>query len=84
VSKYRKLPEEVEAIQWTGDNWWEITEFCPTCKLIDTVIRINPNPTNTGCNLADRGDFIVKEKSGFVYAIKENLFRETYEEINKV
>lgn len=27
--RYRSKPSEVEAIQWTGDNFDEIEKFCP-------------------------------------------------------
>lgn len=27
--KYRKKPVEVEAVQWTGENFDEIEKFCP-------------------------------------------------------
>jgi len=81
MAKYRKRPEEVEAIQWMGDNWWDIKAFCPTCKQIDIVIRISSGVENIGSDLADKGDFLVKEESGFIHVVKEKVFPKIYEEI---
>lgn len=32
MSKYRKIPVEIEAIQWTGDNYTEIYDFVNNSK----------------------------------------------------
>ncbi|MDT3494912.1 hypothetical protein NLU03_10755 [Bacillus toyonensis] len=84
MPKYRKRPVIVEAIQWNGDNYHEIREFCGThpqghgsCWY--SVDNRNYVGTLEGEMLAQIGDYIIKGVNGEIYPIKEDIFLKTYE-----
>ena len=61
MSKYRKLPVEIEAIQYTGDNYLEV------CDFVSKILPSLPNPdadifieTLEGIMKAKAGDYIIK------------------------
>jgi len=80
VKKYRKLPVEVEAIQWTGGNTEEIRAFCgdnlheETGEPQTLTIR-----TLEGLHMASVGDYIIKGIAGEFYPCKPDIFEATYE-----
>jgi len=82
IRKYRKKPVEVEAIQWTWENWDEIRSFIPKSKRIlmpggdkpTLVIR-----TLEGDIIANYGDYIIKGIKGEYYPCKPEIFSLTYE-----
>lgn len=82
MAKYRKKPVIVEAVQWTGNNYDEICEFC-TGILIDPVgdgkLKI---PTLEGDHIASIGDYIIKGVKGEFYPCKHDIFEQTYELVN--
>lgn len=80
IKKYRKKPVEIEAVQWTGNNFLdEITEIAQDnvhiynrCLFIDTL---------EGQMVADVGDYIIKGIQGEIYPCKPDIFEATYEEV---
>lgn len=75
--RVRKIPVEVEAIQWTGDNFNEIKDFVTRNLFIDAEgIGIK---TLEGDMRATIGDFIIKGVDGEFYPCKEDIFWKTYE-----
>ena len=82
IKKYTKKPIPIEALQWTGDNFFEISEFCISgtrpIHAIDGLLEIQ---TLEGNMLANNGDYIIKGVRGEVYPCKEDIFLETYEEV---
>ena len=78
MSKYRKKPIVIEAIQWTGNNLAEIETFTGTIKypversalLFDTL---------EGIMRANVGDWIIKGIQGEFYPCKPDIFEKTYE-----
>ena len=79
--KFRKIPVVIEAIQWTGENWEEITNFInvnPSCveRLGTDYITIT---TLEGKMRADINDWIIKGIKGEFYPCKPDIFEQTYE-----
>lgn len=82
--RYVKRPVEVEAIEWTGENFEEIKEFCKP-----RLAFINSGPYNTdliietleGDHHAQIGDFIIKGIKGECYPCKPDIFAATYEAV---
>lgn len=81
MPKYRKRPIAVEVVQWTGDNFDEITEFA------SGRIERRPNstklfiPTLEGTMRAKVGDWIIRGVQGEFYACDAAIFEETYEPV---
>lgn len=82
--KYRKKPIIINAIQWTGDNQDEITVFTGTNELavgfIDNEIEIE---TLEGVMRASENDYIIKGIKGEFYPCKPDIFKMTYEQVEK-
>ena len=95
MTRYRKKPIEVEAIQYTGDNGQEIADFMhvPVPELqthVDAVLRTDGDyrkynhiyiNTPEGTITANCGDYIIKGVKGEFYPCKPDIFDETYEVI---
>lgn len=96
MAKYRKKPIEIEAVQFTGDNEYEIADFMhlPITALqtsVDAVLRIDGDyrenthihiPTLEGTMIANCGDWIIKGVKGEFYPCKPDIFDETYDLID--
>ena len=80
MTKYRKKPVVIEAVQWTGKNLNEIFEFIPIEYLdahtIEGSLEIH---TLEGTIIASINDWIIKGVQGEFYPIKPDIFEETYE-----
>lgn len=77
--KYVKKPVEVEAIQWTGMNFKEISMFCG-----DNVALFANQPvisTLEGDMVVSVGDYVIKGTKGEFYPCKPDIFELTYEEV---
>ena len=97
MTRYRKKPIEIEAIQFTGDNEYEIADFMhlPVTALqmsVDAVLRIDGDyrenthihiPTLEGTMTANYGDYIIKGVKGEFYPCKPDIFEETYESMDR-
>jgi hypothetical protein len=92
VTKYRKKPVVVEAVQLRWDTWNEICEFVGVGKLSDgkpegmypdgDTERIGlAIPTLEGVMTAVQGDYIIKGVKGEFYPCKPDIFEMTYEEM---
>ena len=89
MTKFRKKPIIIEAIQWTGQNLEEIYDF----------MGLNPLGVNIDwiCDLVDRDgltiktlegsmkanitDWIIKGIKGECYPCRPDIFKETYEPV---
>jgi hypothetical protein len=88
--KYRKKPIVIEAIQFNGKNFSEISEFSSgKAKQIiayegNTPIETDFININTleGVMTAIKGDFIIKGIQGEFYPCKPDIFEQTYEKID--
>ena len=77
--KFQKKPVVIEAIQWTGNNFNEICEFCDNCEQVGAKLTI---PTLEGDHTASKGDWIIKGVKGEFYPCKPDIFEQTYDKIN--
>lgn len=82
MTKYRKKPVVVEAIQFNGKNSADIHEFCGD-KIREPVgkdyLEIE---TLEGVHIASPGDYIIKGIKGEFYPCKPDIFEATYEKVN--
>lgn len=83
MAKYRKKQIVIEAIQWNGDNLYDICQEFPDFKLSYTLTNKNDLGIYTleGIMWAEIGDYIIKGIRGEFYACKPDIFKETYEEV---
>lgn len=84
---YRKRPVVIEAKQYTGshDSALEIVEWIgedgTTVGFTDKKTSLSIR-TLEGDMLARTGDYIIKGVQGEFYPCKEDIFYQTYEEVN--
>ncbi len=90
MTKYRKKPVVIEAVQLTWENWSEICDFADVgllkenhpegCMLSENRIGLNI-PTLEGLMLAEENTWIIKGVKGELYPCKPDIFEMTYEEV---
>lgn len=88
--KYRKKPVVIEAMQYVGNNGFEINNWSNK-KVIESPVlkRTEYNPTGEylqiytleGIMTAIVGDWIIKGVKGEFYPCKPDIFKETYEKV---
>ena len=82
AQKFIKKPVIIEAVQWTGQNQFEIMNFCKTCYLTSSgTVKDLYIDTLEGDMLANEGDYIIKGVAGEFYACKPEIFALTYENV---
>jgi hypothetical protein len=81
IRKYRKKPVEIEAIQYTEDNYSEIYAFLGKEDegFMGEWFKIK---TLEGDMIAHVGDYIIKGVKGEFYPCKPDIFELTYEKVN--
>lgn len=91
--KYRKKSVEIEAIQWTGKNLFDVITFTdkkPDLNLMvaqdgwDNYKRLVEEEglkiyTLEGVMNASVGDFIIRGVQGELYPCKPDIFTQTYD-----
>jgi hypothetical protein len=84
MTKYRKKPVVIEAVQWTGHNISDICKF--TDRDVNHLIAGGQLyiATLEGVHRASVGDFIIKGVKGEFYPCKPDIFAQTYEPANGV
>ena len=91
IKSFVKKPVSVQAVQWTGENVKELSEFMDERKPDGTINRSfviygdsrNPClviPTLEGDHYARIGDWIIRGIKGEFYPCKPDIFEKTYEE----
>lgn len=75
MTKFKKKPVVIEAIQLTSDNKDEILSFCKDAKIDGEKVLID---TLEGTMEASIGDFIIKGVKGEFYPCKPDIFNATY------
>ena len=85
--KYRKIPVEIEAIQFTRSNLETIhkkfdknkilvmIEKCPNAKMIGQI------ETLEGTMFVNENDYIIQGIEGEIYSCKKEIFEKTYEKV---
>ena len=85
VKSYIKRPIQIEAIQWNGKNFDEIKEFCKDAMIAYGGELIIPTLEDGNFikakHVATEGDYVIKGIRGEFYFCKEDIFNETYEEV---
>ena len=79
IKRYVKKPVEVEAIQWTGDNYKDIRNFTDEKSVL--LLGHLVIPTLEGDHIASVGDYIIKGVKGEFYPCKPDIFEMTYTEV---
>lgn len=89
MSKFRKKPVVIDAIEWTGSNHDEVNDFCAgksrwesspfegSRSERETLVII----TLEGKHVATVGDWIIKGVKGEFYPCKPDIFEATYEAV---
>jgi len=80
VATYRKKPVEIQAVQYTGENAYDIVNFMGTAKY-DMETRDIIISTLEGAMRASKGDFIIRGVKGEFYPCKPDIFEATYERV---
>jgi len=84
MSKYRKKPVVIDAVQWTGGNQAEVSEFFnqkgSTFGLKGDRWTIG---TLEGNMVATPSDWIIKGVKGEFYPCKPDIFEATYEAVGE-
>ncbi|HFU3980845.1 TPA: hypothetical protein ACGOZ5_001465 [Streptococcus suis] len=82
MPKFRKKPEEIEVVIFTGSNYEEIRDFIRKDTFYsDLCIAI---PTLEGIKVATICDYIIKGARGEFYLCNQKIFDETYEVVSEV
>lgn len=93
MTTFRKRPIEIEAKQFTGDNYDEIKEFVGNHTIIDTPAFRHGSvdggvknelwvAANNSWLPIETGEWVIKDSLGF-YPCKEDKFAETYDEVDE-
>ena len=92
MAKFRKKPVVIEAVQWTGKNFDEISKFTGDWhghKLAhedaEEAAHKSGNmfiSTLEGVMTASKNDWIIKGVNGEFYPIKEDIFLLTYDKVD--
>lgn len=88
MTKYRKKPVVIEAVEWTGANHLITETFMKGSgarisyanKQLGEIII----PTLEGDMTASVGDFIIKGVNGEFYPCKPDIFQKTYEKVDNL
>ena len=79
---FRKKPIIIDAVQWTGKNYDEVSTFAYDSE---RAVFIGENnliiTTLEGDMIANVGDWIIKGVKGELYPCKPDIFEETYEQV---
>ena len=85
VKSYVKRPIPIEAIQWNGKNFDEVKAFCKDAMIAYDGELIIPTMEDgkliKAQHVATEGDYVIKGVRGEFYFCKEDIFNETYEEV---
>ena len=96
MSKFRKKPVVVEAVQFTGDNASEILRLMPKDKKSTLVVSSSPGGngrlsrtslhvmTLEGLMKVSPGDWVIRGVAGELYPCKPDIFAATYEPADAV
>lgn len=85
MKKYRKKPVVIEAVQFTGDNGYEIATWANANRppMATLVVRTEGSvllvQTLEGVMTASPGDFIIKGLKGEFYPCKPDIFAASYD-----
>jgi len=86
--KFRAIPVEIEAIQWTGENFGQVREFFGNISMAEdrifhTIeIRVYSDDDNFERIDVLNGDWLFKDITGKIITVGRAAFRLSYENID--
>jgi len=83
MAKYRKKPVEIEAVEFSGQNFDDVIAFTNGQAQYDPE-EINPGlliHTLEGVMRVNAGDFVIKGVQGEFYPCKPDIFEQTYDAV---
>jgi len=91
MSKFRKKPVVIEAVQLRWDTWDEMCDFAGVGNLTDNKPEGKMDglaiglliPTLEGLMVASENDWIIKGVKGELYPCKPDIFEATYEKVKE-
>ena len=89
MSRFRKLPVEIEAVRFTGRNQREVLGFVyPTMSedgLTGAEVMNLPVVIETleGDMTVSPGDWVIRGVQGEFYPCRNDIFRQTYEAVDQ-
>ena len=91
MPKFRKIPVEIEAVQWNGQNLKEIIDFTGlnetaqnwSWEEFEQVVKQDGLKIFTleGTMMANIGDYVIRGAQGGFYPCKPDIFKQTYEQV---
>ena len=85
IKRYRTKPCEIEAIEWNGSNFEEVSNFASGKVHMELLFSTKDYglvvDTLEGYMIASIGDFIIKGLRGEFYPCKPDVFHKKYEEV---
>lgn len=79
IKTFVKNPVKVQAVQWTGDNYDEISSFTNgNIFQYDETVVIK---TRAGYQYVEKADWIIRDVNGGFYLCTPNIFEKTYAEV---
>jgi len=79
MSKYRKKPVVIDAVQWVRGNEDKVKAFMNMELVTEYQGEILVIETLEGTMRANQGDYIIKGVQGEIYPCKPDIFEQTYE-----
>lgn len=91
MPKFRKKPVVIDAVQWIGVNFQEVSDFIRITSKTDVehpalngdipIITLEDGSSDswTVKHVASKGDWIIRGVKDEVYACKDEIFRISYE-----
>jgi len=92
MAKFRKKPVVIEAIQYNGNNGFELSKWSNNVIIESPVLEPTEDnksgeyvqiKTLEGIMIGIVGDWIIKGINGEFYPCKPDIFEKTYEPINE-
>lgn len=89
MAKYRKLPVVIDAVQWSGNVFDEVTDWISAALStgvgeVGGIFRLGDEIhvfTIEGTMKAQPGDYILRGIKGEIYPCKPDIFKNTYEKV---
>ena len=85
IKQYRKKPIIIEAMQFKKGytDWKDICKFCGKYLGGITPLGLPIIKTIEGDMIVSDKDYIIKGIAGEIYPCKENIFNQTYDEVEE-
>lgn len=75
VNQYRQKSYPFSALQWTGDNWDEMTAFFPSARYSENLVWVNDSPGSPG-------DYVAEIATNYFQVMTKSFFEANYEVYN--